>query len=160
MMLFYPSILLIQTSLCLQAIVEKRCYSLRQSFLLLVSPALAFSTIDYCWLLLFVKQVPVPPFWCAIRQTSKGHIFRPHLFKRFVWLGSSKFFKTQRAQIHLITTPPELSNDVLREEFWVRTRYIGVQVLDMTSRIFWCRSLSLHVHCPYEQSAFPGICRA
>ena len=37
MMLFYPSILLIQTSLYLQAIVEKRCYSLRQSFLLSAS---------------------------------------------------------------------------------------------------------------------------
>ena len=33
MMLFYPSILLIQTSLYLQAIVEKHCYSLRRSFL-------------------------------------------------------------------------------------------------------------------------------
>jgi len=47
--------------------------SLRQ-FLMLVSPALAFSTIDYCWLLLFVKQdcnatlskrEPVPPFFIS-----------------------------------------------------------------------------------------------
>ena len=32
----------------------------------------AFATIDYCWLLLFVKQVPVPPFpWSPYLLTDK-----------------------------------------------------------------------------------------